>query len=252
MDETHASMLFDRSCLKPDAVTSMDAECAMFWMGSQPWLKVNLNGERFANEGGGVYDYILHAASHEPSNTYCTIFDSNYPTWAEKFDMHGCSRLFPFDNGAPSNFQMKTIQGMNQKMIEDGFIQQADTIEELAQKLNIPADKLAATVKRYNELYDKGVDEDFGKEWFRLSRIDTPPYYGVRQCGRLLCTMDGIIIDTQFRALREDGTAIEGLYVIGNDSGGYYATMYPNQSTGNACGRTVTFGRMVGRQLAAK
>jgi fumarate reductase flavoprotein subunit len=252
MDETHASMLFDRSCIAPDGYTVFGGDGGLFWMGSQPWLKVNLEGKRFANEGGGVYDYILHAASHESHHTYCTIFDSNYATWAAQFDMHGCSRLFPFENGAPSNMTIQTIEGMNKGLIEQGYIQQADTIEGLAEKLGVPKDNLAATVKRSNELYDKGVDEDFGKEPFRLSRIDTPPYYGVRQAGRLLCTMDGIIINEKFQAMREDGTPIEGLYVIGNDSGGYYATSYPNQSTGNACGRTVTFGRMVGKQLAKK
>ena len=46
--------------------------------------------------------------------------------------------------------------------------------------------------------------------------------------------------------------AIEGLYVTGVDSGSYYAHTYPNMSTGNCCGRSVTFGRMIGKALAAK
>ena len=45
---------------------------------------------------------------------------------------------------------------------------------------------------------------------------------------------------------------IEGLYVTGNDSGGYYSMTYPNLSTGNACGRTVTFGRMIAKRTVAK
>ena len=49
---------------------------------------------------------------------------------------------------------------------------------------------------------------------------------------------------------RADGSVIEGLYVTGNDSGGYYSMTYPNLSTGNACGRTVTFGRMIAKNLA--
>jgi fumarate reductase flavoprotein subunit len=252
MDGTNASMLFDRGALKPDAVAGKDAESSLFWMGSQPWLKVNLDGERFTNEGGGVYDYILHAATSQPGNTYCTIYDSNYGTYAKQFDMHGCSRLFPFDNGAPSNMTLDQMKGMNQGLLDKGFIQQADTIEELADKLEIPSSALAATVKRNNELYANQLDEDFGKEWFRLSPVNTPPYYGVRQTGNMLCTLNGIVINTDFQAMKPDGTPIEGLYVDGNDSGCYYATSYPNQSTGNACGRTVTFGRMLGKALAAK
>ena len=67
----------------------------------------------------------------------------------------------------------------------------------------------------------------------------------------MLCTMDGIVVNTQGQALRADGSVIEGLYVTGNDSGGYYSMTYPNLSTGNACGRTVTFARMIAQNLAA-
>ena len=251
MDETHSSMLFDRTAIKPDEVGGYKVQGEMFWMGSQPWLKVNLNGERFVNESG-TYDFILHADANQPGNTHVTVWDSDYATYAEQFDMHGCSRMFPFDNGAAPNIPMAVVKGMNDGLIEKGYIQKADTIEELAQKLNIPAKALRASVDRNNENFDKQVDPDFGKEPFRLSPVRKAPYYGVRNTGRLLCTMDGIVINTKCQALRADGTAIDGLYVIGNDSGSYYSMTYPNLSTGNACGRTVTFGRLVGKALAAK
>ena len=77
------------------------------------------------------------------------------------------------------------------------------------------------------------------------------PFYGVRNTGVLLCTMDGVRINAKAQALREDGSVIEGLYVTGNDSGGYYSMTYPNLVTGSACGRTVTFGRMVAKNLAS-
>lgn len=67
----------------------------------------------------------------------------------------------------------------------------------------------------------------------------------------MLCTLDGITINTDLQAVREDGTAIDGLYVTGNDSGSYYSMTYPNLSTGNACGRTATFGRLIGKKLAS-
>lgn len=49
-DEVHTSMLFDRCPLMPDMIAGEEMVNGMFWMSSQPWLKVNLNGERFANE----------------------------------------------------------------------------------------------------------------------------------------------------------------------------------------------------------
>jgi hypothetical protein len=141
---------------------------------------------------------------------------------------------------------------MNQGLIEEGYIQVADTIEELAKKLNIPAAAFKATVDRQNENFDNQNDPDFGKEPFRLSALRTPPFYGARTSGYLLCTLDGIRIDTNMAALDADGNPIEGLYVVGNDSGSYYSNVYPNLSTGNAAGRTTTFGRRVGKLLAAK
>ena len=110
----------------------------------------------------------------------------------------------------------------------------------------------AAALEHYVGRAEAGVDEDFGKEWFRMAPAATPPFFGVRNAGILLCTLDGVHIDTQMRALCEDGSAIEGLYVVGNDSGCYYDDGYINTSTGNATGRSLTFGRRAGKMAAAR
>ena len=213
---------------------------------------MNLNGERFANEGSGVYDWMLHAGATQPGGAYCTIFDADWAAQAEQMDMHGCARMYPYENGAPANETVDTIGGQLASLIEAGCVQEAQTIEELAQKLEPPVETFCATVERYNKLAEAGMDEDFGKEPFRLLPLATPPFYGVRNTGVLLCTLDGITINENFQAVDDNGKAIEGLYVTGIDSGSYYAHTYPNMSTGNCCGRSVTFGRMIGKALAAK
>lgn len=58
----------------------------VFWMGSQPWLKVNLNGERFCNESG-TYDFILHADASQPGNIHVCLWDADWQTYAQQFDM---------------------------------------------------------------------------------------------------------------------------------------------------------------------
>ena len=179
---------------------------------------MNLNGERFCNESG-TYDFVLHSDAQQPGSIHVTLWDADFATYAEQFDMHGCSRLFPFDNGAAPNIPIQAVMGMNEELAAKGYIQKADTLEELAGKLGLPADALIATVERNNENYDNQVDPDFGKEPFRLSPVRNPPFYGIRNTGMLLCTMDGININTQGQALRADGSVIEGLYVTGNDSG---------------------------------
>ncbi|MEG0323061.1 MAG: FAD-binding protein, partial [Raoultibacter sp.] len=251
MDEKHTAMVFDRVAVKPDEFGGSETVGSLFWMGSNPWLKVNLNGERFTNESA-PYDYVLNAAIAEPHNTIIDIWDSDYETYLEQFDIHGCARVFPFDNGAPTNMTLDIVKGINQGLLDNGYIVKADTIEELAKGLGIPADTLKKTVDRQNENFDNQVDPDFGKEDFRLSAIRTAPFYGVRTSGYMLCTLDGITINEEFQALDGNGEAIEGLYVTGVDSGSYYAETYPNMSTGNCCGRSVTFARMIGKALAAK
>lgn len=254
MDETHSMMMFDRVALRPDQVPGVDTiksgDTGWFWMGSQPWLKVNKFGERFMNESG-TYENPLHADEYNPDHCHYSIFDSNWPNWAERFKMHGCSRLFPFENGAQPNISWKVVRDkMLPDLVEKGFVMKADTIEELAQKLGLPPKALKATVARNNELFHRGEDVDFGKEKHRLSPVEQGPFYGAKNSGWILCTMDGIQINTHGNAIDTNGNPIPGLYVIGNDSGGYFANEYPNLATGMACGRTVTFGRVVGQELA--
>ena len=254
MDETHSMMMFDRCALRPDQKTGVETaksgDNGFFWMGSQPWLKVNADGRRFMNESG-TYENILHADEYQKGHCHYTLFDSNWTAYAQQFKMHGCSRLYPFENGADPNNSYEVVRDrMLPKLLEKGFVVKADTIEELARKLGLPPAELKRTVERYNDLARKGVDEDYGKESFRLTPVDKAPFYGAKNTGYVLCTMDGIQIDTHMNAIDTDGNPIPGLYVIGNDSGCFFANEYPNLATGMACGRTVTFGRIVGIELA--
>ena len=254
MDETHASMKFDRCALRPDQPngpkTAQSGDVGMFWMASQPWLKVNADGKRFINESG-TYEAILHADEYNKGHCHYTIFDSNWVKYAQQFKMHGCSRLYPFENGADPNISWQVFQEKYfPVLLEKGFLMKADTIEELAEKLHLPVDAFKATVERYNGFVKNGNDLDYGKEAFRLTPVNQGPFYGAKNTGDILCTMDGIVIDTNMNAINTEGNAIPGLYVIGNDSGAYFANTYPNLSTGMACGRTVTFGRHVGKYLA--
>nr|WP_256368323.1 FAD-binding protein [Adlercreutzia sp. ZJ473] len=130
-----------------------------------------------------------------------------------------------------------------------GIIQQADTIEELAEKLLMPADALKATVDRYNELCEKGEDEDFGKESKDMLALTTPPFCGAYFGGHVLCTIDGLQIDEHGRVLTAEQDPIPGLYAVGNCSGSIYNGSYPELFIGNANGRTITFGRHAVRHI---
>ena len=147
---------------------------------------------------------------------------------------------------------MGYVQAINDDLQKQGYIVEADTVEELAEKLGLPVDAFTATVERYNELAAKGEDEDFGKESYRLSTLQQAPFYGVRQAGGyLICTIDGIQIDDNMHAIDQDFKAIPGLYVIGDMSGNYFSGSYPSLMAGAAAGRSATFGRLAGQNAAA-
>lgn len=252
LDPTHASMMFNRCSCLPTETAGYKTNGKWFWFGEQPFLKVNLNGERFCNESG-PYEFMLHSMYMQPYHTYCDIFDSNSKAYAEQFDEVGCCRLFPFDNGAPSNRDFDSVwEQMMTEHVEEGYLVKADTLEELAKGLNIPEETFVATVKRYNELCEKGVDEDYGKEQHRMTPVDQAPFFGIRTGAWHLTTINGCRINTDMQVIREDGTAIEGLYATGDCTGGFFATTYPNLFTGLACGRTMTFARHAAKLLAAK
>ncbi|MBQ7681633.1 MAG: FAD-binding protein [Oscillibacter sp.] len=249
-DPIHTSMMFNRCCVKPDETAGADTSGEWFWFGEQPFLKVNLKGERFCNESG-PYEFMLHSMMMQPNHTYCDIFDSNNKQYTEQFQEVGCCRLWDFDNGAPPNRYYDDCWASNEELIEKGYIQKADTLQELAEKLNIPAETFINTVQRYNVLCMQGKDEDFGKATHRMTPVNQAPYYGVRTAAWHLTTLDGVRINTDMQVLREDGTVIDGLYAAGDCSGGFFANNYPNLFTGLACGRSMTFGRHAALVLSA-
>ena len=255
MDPTHMSMMFNRNSVLPTETAGHETMGKWYWFGEQPFLKVNLNGQRFCNESG-PYEFMLHSMYMQPHHTYCDIFDANNKQYCEQFQEVGCCRLFDFDNGAePNRYYDVAWAGMvegDTSHLAQGYLIKADTIEELAEGLNIPADNLVATVKRYNEMCAQGKDTDYFKAKHRLTPVDTAPFYGIRTCAWHLTTLDGVRINSDMQVLDADGMPIEGLYATGDCTGGFFAQTYPNLFTGLACGRTMTFGRRAAQNVAKR
>ena len=256
MDDVHSTMLFDRMALMPNE-TQATGRGPMVRIGSQPWLKVNLKGERFYNESG-LYDYAPHAAAAQPGRILISVFDANYWENIKQFETVGCSRCYPFPNGTPNDGQYgyetdeefrKDVSDVIDAQVDAGRIVKADTLEELAEKMNLPVDTFVATVKRYNELCAKGEDEDFYKEAYRMIALETAPFYAFRNSSFALSTLDGVRVDTHSHPIDAEGKAFSGLYVIGDSSGSFFAYSYPNLCTGYAHGRTLTFARRVAREI---
>ena len=124
----------------------------------------------------------------------------------------------------------------------------AETVEELAEKMGADPETLAATVTRYNELCDKGVDEDFGKPSEYLTKLEGP-YYAIQMNPVLTVTFGGINTDTASHVLDKEGNVISGLYAAGETAFvGIFGSEYP--SCGVAIGSSVHYGRLAGQNAA--
>lgn len=254
-DEEATVMVFDRGGV-PAGVPGGGLYAqpgVMTHIGSQPFLKVNCKGERFCNESV-PYDFIYHAATKEPRDTYCMIFDADWVEQTKTFNTLACSRMHP---SPTSGLTTLLSSAQFQQIFFDTvlgpacILVQADTLEELAEKLLLDPATFVATVNRYNDLCAKGEDEDFGKESYRMLPLTKAPYYGVTLGGQLLCTLDGLRINTNMQVLNNAGEVIPGLYAGGNDSGGFFCDNYPELIPGVAAGRSLTFGRLAAQHMAA-
>ena len=257
LDKEAAPMLFDRGVVAPgvdggyvDSDTAFGGKAfpgtiRQYNPGTQPFLKVNRNGERFANESS-PYNDIVYAAAHQPGRVYAQICDANILEDAKRFHTIGCS-------AQTRNGGEKYIQGKMDEAIEAGALFKCDTLDELADKMGFTGaakDTFLATVERYNELYDKQNDEDFGKPAYRLSAIRTAPFYGCWLGASLLTTEQGIAINEKGQALDNDNKPMPGLYITGDMSGSFFANNYPCLMAGVAMGRTLTFAMKAVKQMA--
>lgn len=234
-------------------------------MYEEPFLYVNMKGQRFCNEFVGfVYmnDVLMHqdvykgGKNHDNADKgskgwYCQIYDSDYmknpavdalvpPEVMEKYMPEISDEDYAATHGGTKR------SGVFPSLIDT---YRADTLDELAEKLGIEdKDAFLASVKRYNELCEKGVDEDFGKDSKWMNPIKTAPFYGIRKHIRVSALCSGVYTNANGQALDSTKAPIDGLYCVGNLGGQFYGGAdYPFHATGLSLGRCYTFGRIAGK-----
>ncbi len=225
-------------------------------MFEEPFLYVNMEGKRFTNEDI-QFVYVSNVLKYEsafnggknidanhPNGSkgwYVEIFDNDYPNYANSpVPAESLERFFP-EGEAP----VGVID-----YLRDTY--RADTLEELAEKVGVPADALKATVDRYNELCDAGHDDDYGKNPKYMNKIQTAPFWGIRKHIRVSAIVSGININENGQALNGDGEPIENLYAVGNLGGPFYGgNDYPMHQAGLSLGRCYTFGVIAAKHAFA-
>ena len=136
----------------------------------------------------------------------------------------------------------------NSREVEKGWIKRADSIEELAELIGMPASMLFSTVQRYNAACEVGRDAEWDRNPSTLSPILSPPYYAIALFPASLNTQGGPVRNEHAEVINVEGHPIPGLYSAG-ELGSIYAYLY--QAGGNL-GECFAFGRIAGRSAAAQ
>lgn len=209
---------------------------------------VNSAGQRFMNEAlpyveatHEIYKGEASGVSHVPA---WLVMDQRY---RNRYLFAGLSPRQPFPG----------------RWYKFGTVKKAPTLAQLADEIEVPADALAATIERFNGFARTGNDEDFHRGDSAYDRyyadprvkpnpslhsIDQGPFYAVKIVPGDLGTKGGIVTDERARALRPDGSVIEGLYAAGNCSSAVMGRTYAGP--GATIGPAMTFGYLAAEDIA--
>jgi fumarate reductase flavoprotein subunit len=240
------------------------------------YLQLDSNGERFCDEAAGTT--LL-----QPKDAISvTIHDAN---WKKVIEMmpprHNAPdtahtinwprRLQQLDNVKPGPPSQNKQEGSRRGgMPMGGNTYCANTIEELLDYMDCykgeTRKKALYSIARYNELCEKGADEDFGKDprIMKATALKDPPFYGSVSHGGGsggpnmfgngispgLCATTGLDTDADGHVLNSEFKPIKGLYAAGNNAGNRFITVYQSPIAGISLGMAMTDGYLLGERLA--
>ena len=132
-----------------------------------------------------------------------------------------------------------------EEYVSHDLVVQADSINELAQKLSIDANTLSNTIERYNQFVNTKLDEDYGRTTGMRHPINKAPYYAIKIAPGVHHTMGGVTINTHTQVLDTAKNVIQGVFAAGEVVGGVHGA---NRIGGNAVADIIIFGMQAGRQ----
>mgnify|MGYP001072360184 CR=1 FL=1 len=211
---------------------------------SENFIFVDKYGKRFADEAGiDVHDYgrmFSYFDAHKieyPRIPIYLIFDEvlrrRAPLW---------------DGVAGYNRGRYKWSLDNSEEIRKGWITQAKTMSQLADKIPLDRANLENTVKKYNEHCKAGRDSDFGRAKEYLGPLMKPPYYAIKLWPALFNTQGGPRRDKEARVLNVEGKPIPRLYAAG-ELGAIWGVLYQG---GSNIAEALAFGRIAGRNAAGE
>lgn len=237
--------------------------------GATPMLLLNVNAERFCNEGAAPL--VGQNVVRQPKGLMTLVTDSKY---LESIKIAGLEHGGPnFGRGelwtddffgdmekvVGAGADGYGVRGITVAERNPGTVYGANTLEELAGYLGYEGelvDKFVESIKHYNELCYAGVDTDYNKDPKAMIPIDEAPFYGVVGSNSAtqslgLVTLAGMVTDDDLNVLDVEGNPIKGLYVAGNTLGGRYGQGYVTPYAGNSIGMALTHGWMAGKIITS-
>lgn len=174
------------------------------------FILVNENGERFVDETSSGLD-LAHTILNQPNGKVFYIYDQNLYETSYRLEKH--NKL--------------------------GYHQSADTLEELAEKLGIPAENLVASVESFNKSANGEAADPFRAEPFERPFKSEGPYYGAQVESAIHMTKGGVVANEKAQVLDTNDQVVEGLYAAGEVT-----------ATTGAYSTAVVFGRISGQEAA--
>lgn len=198
-----------------------------------PWLvHVNHEGRRFVDETT-EYSVLAELVASQTAGECYALFDE-------------AARAASKNQAAPNWAADRLAHFAAARQLE-----QAPTLEALAERLGIRADTLRTTIEHYNAGVRSGADAQFFKAAEHLLPVATPPYYGARIRPTVVCwTGTGLRIDSEARVLDAADRPIAGLYAAGETTGGMFGPCYAGG--GASICNAIVYGRVAGRNAAAQ
>ena len=215
-------------------IATREYKCTAFFLSM---LAVNSDGNRFMNEMP-FEPFITDARMNSKGNVAWSVVDSNYAEYVTK----------QFPEGYES--MLESIPTELEERVADGEVFQADTLEELAELIGVPADNFAAAVEGYNGMAEKGEDTQFGVVADWLSPVQQAPFYAIPIHASNLAVAYGVHVNDDSQVCTDDDQPIAGLFAAGNCQGDFFGFNYPVHCPGCSTGRSLVFGQLIGEALA--
>ena len=216
----------------------------------QPYFWINGNCDRFVNEYYAERNFCFSGNAQSMQDRVISIVtQAQMDNMYENGGTFGCGEYI--HAGEPLTQLWEQFQAQKDKG-SPHVHGPMETLDDVAAELGLDADKLKASIEKYNGYCANGVDEEFGKDAQYLFPLESGPYYAFELYAGIFTTVGGMKITPDAQVLDADAKPVPHLYAIGCDAGGIYGDSYDVSICEGSCqGFAVFSGKAAAEHIAA-